>query len=147
MSDRIKAELDSQFARRDESKATAAQERAARQLQEQDFVTQFAAVRDKTIRPVLEQFKAELAQRGHGAEFTVGSMPDGEVIAIEFGLRGAGGFPPAFKFSGTKHDQMVVLTQTGAGHRQKPMGSLRLTAITSDLVEQKVLDLLRQVLK
>lgn len=147
MSDGIKTELDSIFAKRNEAEAARANERALREQTEENFVLEFASVREATIRPVFEQFRAELIGRGYSADISTAPSSDAaDWIMIQFKIGGFGA-PPNFVVGTRRGDQKVLLTQSAPGVVDRPIGMLSLSELNAEMLEQKLLAWLSEAFK
>ena len=163
MSDKLKAELEAIFNAHDEARAQAKNRQSEKEQREAEFLLSFERVRESLIRPTLETIVDHMKARGHKCRIEAKDEKaerDGRYeapkISILFlvdddGKHHASSEYPRLSIICEKVDSRLHFHEStmspGRGGHAGGTGVTTLDRITADLINEKVLKVIKEVFR
>lgn len=163
MSDKLKSQLDAIFDTHNESKQKAQKQKSEREAREEDFVQSFYSSQATIIRPTYDRIGEYI--RGRGYEYRIEENKESEfhdgryqppsivikLLTAEQSSRYSTNDYPHFSVICEKSQAKVRFHQStmspGRGGMSGGVGESGLSELTAELIEAKIVELLRQVFK
>jgi hypothetical protein len=163
MKDSIKTSLDAMFERNTASMGAAAEFKRNKENAENDFIADFVEARNRFIYPAMVEIGQYIKGKGYGFEISQDddqSPKDGRgssaASSITFTLfMGPRSYRkdehPCLKVICDKHQQIVRFHEcthsTHPGGHSRAAGEEKLPAVTRELIQEKITDLISQVFR
>jgi hypothetical protein len=163
LGDKLKAELDAIFSSHERATALIARQVEDKDQRERQFIARFEALRESLIKPVFQEVGELVKARGY--DYRIESWderrdesgrPEGPQVEIGFltepeGYAASKGPYPRFTIIAEKYASRVRFKEStvtpGRTGRSGEAGECTLEALTRDLLEERLVALLREVYK